>query len=270
MATTPNLSLSLIEQSQAQKEVTANEAFLAIDAVLNSGAIDKDISTPPVSPQEGDIYIVASGGTNDWDGRDGDIAWFYQSWRFIRPKEGMMIWVSDEDTHYIYDGTAWGTLSISGTDMLGINATADTTNRLALKSTAALFDAVTDSIYFKINKVEASDSASLLFQQGYGGHAEMGLLGSNNFTVKTSPDGSSWKDSFVVSAADASVEFKEGVMLRQPISLASYTVASAPSAAAHSGGMIYVSNGAAGSPVLSFSNGLNWLRCDTRTAISAT
>lgn len=50
----------------------------------------------------------------------------------------------------------------------------------------------------------------------------------------------------------------------------SYTVAGAPSAATKgAGAVIYVSNGAAGAPVLAFSDGTNWLRCDTRAAISS-
>lgn len=48
-----------------------------------------------------------------------------------------------------------------------------------------------------------------------------------------------------------------------------YTVAGAPSAASLAGTIIYVSNGAAGSPVLAFSNGTNWLRVDTLATISA-
>lgn len=48
-----------------------------------------------------------------------------------------------------------------------------------------------------------------------------------------------------------------------------FTVATVPSAADNVGGMIYVSNGAAGQPIIAFSNGTNWLRVDTRTAISA-
>ena len=47
-----------------------------------------------------------------------------------------------------------------------------------------------------------------------------------------------------------------------------YTVASAPSAAAFTGCVIYTSNGGAGTPMLAFSNGTNWLRVDTGTAIS--
>lgn len=49
----------------------------------------------------------------------------------------------------------------------------------------------------------------------------------------------------------------------------SFTVATVPSAAtAGAGRTIFVSNGAAGQPVLAFSDGTNWLRVDTRTAIS--
>lgn len=53
------------------------------------------------------------------------------------------------------------------------------------------------------------------------------------------------------------------------IQLTSYTVSNAPSASANARRLIYVSNGAAGSPVVAFSNGTNWLRCDTLAAISA-
>lgn len=47
-----------------------------------------------------------------------------------------------------------------------------------------------------------------------------------------------------------------------------YTVATVPDAATNVGVMIYVSNGAAGLPIMAFSDGSNWLRCDTRAAIS--
>lgn len=47
------------------------------------------------------------------------------------------------------------------------------------------------------------------------------------------------------------------------------TVATAPDATKFAGCVIYTSNGAAGSPMLAFSNGTNWLRVDTAAAISA-
>lgn len=49
-----------------------------------------------------------------------------------------------------------------------------------------------------------------------------------------------------------------------------FTVATAPAAANHKGKSIYVEDGAAGQPVMAFSDGTNWLRYDSRTPISAT
>ena len=53
------------------------------------------------------------------------------------------------------------------------------------------------------------------------------------------------------------------------VTLTPYAVDTAPDATANEGGIIYVTNGAAGSPVLAFSDGTDWLRCDTLAAISA-
>jgi hypothetical protein len=48
----------------------------------------------------------------------------------------------------------------------------------------------------------------------------------------------------------------------------SYTVGALPSPASNTGVMVYVTNGAAGLPILAFSDGTNWLRSDTRTVVS--
>lgn len=49
----------------------------------------------------------------------------------------------------------------------------------------------------------------------------------------------------------------------------SYTVATVPAAASHTGKTIYVSDGAAGSPCLAYSNGTNWLRITLGAAVAA-
>lgn len=53
------------------------------------------------------------------------------------------------------------------------------------------------------------------------------------------------------------------------VQVPTYTVAGAPSAASIAGTIIYVSNGAAGSPILAFSDGTNWKRSDTGGTIAA-
>lgn len=50
------------------------------------------------------------------------------------------------------------------------------------------------------------------------------------------------------------------------IPLPQYTVATLPTV--ETGTLIYVSDGAAGSPVVAFGDGSNWLRVDTRAAVS--
>jgi len=53
------------------------------------------------------------------------------------------------------------------------------------------------------------------------------------------------------------------------IKVPTYDVAGAPSAStAGAGTLIYVSDGAAGSPILAFSDGTNWKRSDTGATIS--
>lgn len=51
------------------------------------------------------------------------------------------------------------------------------------------------------------------------------------------------------------------------IPLPTYTVATLPTV--ETGTLIYVSNGAAGNPVVAFGDGSNWLRVDTRAAVSS-
>jgi hypothetical protein len=54
------------------------------------------------------------------------------------------------------------------------------------------------------------------------------------------------------------------------IKVPTYTVATAPSASsAGAGTLVYVSDGAAGSAILAFSDGTNWKRSDTGATIAA-
>ena len=107
MAITPHIGLTLVEQSQAQKEITVNQAFLRIDALLNTGAVSLSVSVPPVSPAVGDLYIVAASPVGAWAGKAGQIAYFDAVWRFVVPRAGMTLWVADLALLYTYDGAAW-------------------------------------------------------------------------------------------------------------------------------------------------------------------
>ena len=71
MDETPNLALPYIVAAQAQKHVTHNEAIRALDAVVQIGALDRDLAAPPGSPANGDRYIVAPSASGAWLGKVG-------------------------------------------------------------------------------------------------------------------------------------------------------------------------------------------------------
>jgi len=59
----------------------------------------------------------------------------------------------------------------------------------------------------KVNKSDADKTASVIFQDNASGRAEFGLAGDDDFHVKVSPDGSTWKEAIVVDRATGAVAF---------------------------------------------------------------
>ncbi len=203
---TARLGLPFILPAQAQKHVTHNEALQRLDAIVHL-AIISAASAPPASPDDGDCHLVASGPTGEWAGHEGAVALHQDGyWQFVTPAVGWTAWFESESEVRIYNGTNWvspplpGTLSAS---MLGINATADATNRLSVSAPATLFNNAGSGHQLKINKATAGDTASLLYQTGWSGRAEMGLAGSDSFAIKTSPDGGSWHEAIRISPEGA-------------------------------------------------------------------
>lgn len=151
-----------------------------------SCAWDRDLSAPPSSPADGDAYLVKAAATGAWTGQDGRIAYALAGgWRFCAPFAGLSAYVADEHKLAFHDGSAWGEFSavvpLQNLPLLGINASADTSNRLTVKSAALLFDNAGAGVQAKVNKHASGDTASLLYQTGYSGRAEMGLAGDDDF-----------------------------------------------------------------------------------------
>lgn len=210
MDQSPNLGLPYIAAAQAQKHVTHNEAIRALDAVVQLSVLDRDLAAPPSSPIDGARYVVAGSPTGAWSGHAGKVAaWQDGAWAFFTPLEGWIAWVADEDILVAWNGTAWvnaggggaGSLNPAAGALVGVNTTADTTNRLAVKSLASLFDNTGAGHQQKINKAAAGDTASQLYQTSYSGRAEIGLTGDDDFHFKVSPDGASWKEAMRIDRA---------------------------------------------------------------------
>lgn len=211
MDDTPNLKLPYIMAAQAQKHVTHNEAIRALDALVQLAVKDKDLATPPATPADGDRYIVALAATGAWSGHSGRIAaWQDGAWEIYAPAAGWRAWVTDENALYAFDGAAWITASggggsINPAPLVGVNATADATNRLAVASPATLFSHEGGDHQLKINKAAATDTATVLFQTGFSGRAEFGLAGDDDWHVKVSPDGAAWREAIVVDRTTGEV-----------------------------------------------------------------
>jgi hypothetical protein len=108
--------VTLAEQSQAQKEVTVNEALFRIESVLNAGAVSKSIATRPDNPAPGAVYIIPDNPAWPWTGKTGQIAYWRDSfWSYIIPNRGLLLWVDDEKAHYIYANDGWARVHYSGT-----------------------------------------------------------------------------------------------------------------------------------------------------------
>lgn len=216
MSESPNLSLPYILAAQAQKHVTHNEAIRILDALVQIAVADKDLATPPTTPTDGARYIVGAAPTGAWDGKTNAIAaWQDGAWAFYTPMVGWLAWVADEGKLYAWNQTAWGVASgggINPASLVGVNATADTINRLAVKSDAVLFshDDVTPGngdVQVKVNKATAGDTGSFLFQTNWSGRAEIGTTGDDDFHFKVSPDGTTWRNAIVIDRASGVVSF---------------------------------------------------------------
>lgn len=106
--TTPRISMPEILSSQAQKEVSHNDALRIIDALLQAGVTDRDLTGPPGSPANGAVYIPASVATGSWAGQEGKLAqWYASAWYFLTPAEGWTVWVIDEQVRLTYQGGNW-------------------------------------------------------------------------------------------------------------------------------------------------------------------
>lgn len=212
--TTTILSLPMILPSQAQKHVTHNEALLILDAVVQLAVLDRDLAAPPGGAVAGDRYIVGPGASGLWLGQTGKVAVYAGSyWDFIAPKAGWRAWVADEGQIAIYDGAAWAQQSSapSTVSQFGISATADATNRLTVSAPGVLFTHAGAGMVAKINKATAADTASLAFQTGFSGRAEIGTTGSDDLTIKVSANGSAFNDALRVAGPSGIVSLPQGV-----------------------------------------------------------
>jgi len=260
------LELPYILPGQAQKHVTHNEAVEMLDERVQIAVKEAGLTVPPGGAVAGERYIVGAGATGAWAGQEDAIAVFETggTWRFITPKAGWIVFVLQTSEILGFSGSAWqlaiaGSAGATSTSLLGVNATADTTNRLSVNAPATLLNHEGAGHQVKVNKAGVGDTASVLFQSGFSGRAEFGLLGDDRFAVKVSADGSAWTTALVVDAASGALEAAQELKLS--------AVAQAglrPAATAGVGALSLITDGVSGLAYV-YSDGSDWryLKDDT-------
>lgn len=190
---TARLSIPFLMPDQAMKHLTINEALEQMDALVQPVVV-ASAATDPGGFEEGDCVLVGAGGTGVFAGRANSLAAFQSgAWNFHAPQPGWQVHALDEQKSLRFDGQAWvATADPVRLERLGINADADAVNRLAVSAPAVLLNHEGAGHQLKINKANPGDTASLLFQTGFSGRAEIGTMGSDALQVKVSADGNSW------------------------------------------------------------------------------
>lgn len=145
---------------------------------------------------------------------------------------------------------------------------ADANNALGVSGTSFLFSAAVDSCRFTFNKLATANDASLTFETGFSARALAGLLGSDGYQLKVSPDGSTFHQVYAVDQTTGNIAFKALLFA------ASYTVAALP--AGLNGALAFATNGrkigegagAGTGVVVAFSNG-SWRRLSDDSVVAS-
>ncbi len=107
---TPRFNLPQLAVAQAYKEITHNEALIAIDALLHP-VIEAQLSTPPTrlgSQDSGLCWLVVSAATGEWQGKENRIAcWVDGAWRFVEPNISMSIFDKNQSVRLIFQNNQW-------------------------------------------------------------------------------------------------------------------------------------------------------------------
>ena len=232
------LSLPYLAAGQLQKHVTLNEALTRLDALTQTAVVSRSTAAQPAAPADGALYILPPAATGaDWGGRPAGALMRAEAggWLVIDAPDGLLAVVLDSDEVLVRRGGAWAPLCLGADEpvtvlqnltRLGVNTEADATNVFAARLNKALWTALESEsggdgdLRFTFNKQGASDVLSLLFQSGWGGRAELGLVGDDDLRLKVSADGGTWRDAFTVDRTSGRLWFAQGATRRETTVLA--------------------------------------------------
>lgn len=113
--TTPLLGLSEISEGVANQATIHNTALRQIESGFFR-VLSMTETTPAVGAAESDSYIIPTGATGVWAGKETQIArWIGGAWSYFEPFEGLELSVVDEMLSYTFYGSAWEASGGAGT-----------------------------------------------------------------------------------------------------------------------------------------------------------
>ncbi len=99
----PRLGLTLLTEATSGNEITCNVAIQVLESMGCAGKmVDRDLATPPGSPTNGQVYLVAASPTGAWAGQAGKCALYLDGWYFFTPDSGRIFFIEDEKCLYCY------------------------------------------------------------------------------------------------------------------------------------------------------------------------
>lgn len=181
--------------------MTVNESLGVLDALLMASVEGIDIDTPPAAPEAGKIWIVGNAPNGTFEGRALALAvWHDGRWVFHTPREGWRVWNKAQAEMIVYESGAWRSLrpDVQELSALGIATSPDVDTPFAARLNTALWtaresaDGGSGDLRVSLNKEAAASVGSSIFQTGYSGRAELGLVGDTGLSVRMSDDGAVW------------------------------------------------------------------------------
>lgn len=105
MPETPRLALPLLAAGQSQKDVTHNDALLALDRMVALVVASRSTPAPPASPTAGECHIVPTTGSAAWGHPAGTLMhWQGSAWLAQTPRDGQMALVADDALWLVHAG----------------------------------------------------------------------------------------------------------------------------------------------------------------------
>lgn len=292
----------LIDGDPREQHYTAlMQQWRGLDGLIQCCVKDKDLTAPPGTPVNGDMYIVGPAPTGAWAGQSGKLARYFNvgtgapGWEFYAPKVGWSARVEDEIVSglpalYSYSGSAW-------VKSLGTAAGLDSTTSSTDKTASAALKVGDGGLLVPIvlvgpnlntrrptgfyyaqapaNNPPGTSSGWLLQQDisdAYNTHFYVdAATGDFHHRTLSNSVQRPWREVWDTGNTSANVQTMlsaaNNAAIRSAISASSlppFTLGTTPSAVANTNLLIVITDLTGGREPC-FSNGTNWLRCSDKT-----